>query len=195
MDNNKQSFRKKLILSLCIMTALIIISGIIGWVITTEIEKSNSVINNIHDLKEAELQLRKEEKNFLIRGYSTETFNQWQKARDDLYHILGKLEGMNALTSDEAGEFNLTNSELADVYKNFFDEIRSGNLTSSKITQYDKKFKEYGSRSLNLINNILNREQATLNKLELRSNILIILFTIAFVGIASILVMNVLKNL
>lgn len=177
------------------MTALIIISGIIGWVITTEIEKSNSVINNIHDLKEAELQLRKEEKNFLIRGYSTETFNQWQKARDDLYHILGKLEGMNALTSDEAGEFNLTNSELADVYKNFFDEIRSGNLTSSKITQYDKKFKEYGSRSLNLINNILNREQATLNKLELRSNILIILFTIAFVGIASILVMNVLKNL
>ncbi|MGC8653460.1 MAG: hypothetical protein ACP5US_05660 [Candidatus Kryptoniota bacterium] len=195
MSSSEQSFKRKLILSFSIMTALIICSGIIGWVITAEIEKTNSVINSMHLLKEAELQLRKEEKNFLIRGYSTATFNQWQKAKEDFYHILGKLEGMNALTADEIKGFDSTNSALANIYKNFFDDVRSGKLTDDQITKYDKEFKEYGSASLQLINNSLNRNQAILGKLELRSNILIVLFTIAFAAIASSLVISVLRNL
>jgi hypothetical protein len=195
MRKDEHSFKRKLILSFCIMTALIICSGIIGWVITAEIEKTNLVIDSIHLLKEAELQLRREEKNFLIRGYSTTSFNQWQKAKEDFHHILGKLEGMNALTPAEIIRFDSTNSELANIYKDFFEDIRSGKLTEDQMTKYDKKFKEYGSMSLQLINNILDRNQAILSKLELRSNVLIILFTIAFVGIASSLVISVLRNL
>ena len=66
--SDKNVLKKKLFITFTIMIILIFGSGVIGWILTQRVEKSNRIIDTIHLLKESELQLRREEKNLLLRG-------------------------------------------------------------------------------------------------------------------------------
>ena len=72
--------KKKLIITFTTIFILIIISGVLGWILTEQIENSEKIIEVVHSLKESELQLRREEKNLLIRGYSQQRYLRWQLA-------------------------------------------------------------------------------------------------------------------
>ena len=56
--------KKKIFITFFIIILLILCSGVLGWILTQKIESSNKVIDVVHKLKEAELQLRREEKTF-----------------------------------------------------------------------------------------------------------------------------------
>ncbi|MCL5268897.1 MAG: hypothetical protein M1469_12490 [Bacteroidetes bacterium] len=195
MQTPAQPLKKKVILSFSIIIILILCSGALGWEITQQIETTDKTTETVHLFKEAELQLRREEKNLLIRGYSVERFHRWQKAKEDFYQRLGELIGMKALNDDEINELKSSNSAMSDTYKEFFDDIKSGKLTETKSALYDYEFKKIGQRSLDLIDGILAREQAVSIKMDSRADLLIIVFLAVFVGTTSFLVINVLRNL
>lgn len=195
MESSPQRLKKKVILSFSIIIILILCSGALGWVITQQIEQGDKTTDTVHLFKEAELQLRREEKNLLIRGYSVERFHRWQEAKEDFYQRLGELIGLKALNDDEIKELKSSNSEMSDAYKDFFDDIKSGKLTENKAAQYDYQFKTIGQRSLGLIDSILAREQTISRELDSRADLLIIIFFVVFVGTTSFLVINVLRNL
>ncbi len=174
---------------------LILCSGALGWEITRHLERSSKTMEAVHLFKEAELQLRREEKNLLIRGYSVERFHNWQKAKEDFYQRLGELIGLKALTDKETGELKSSNSAMSDTYREFLDDIKSGKLTESKVARYDGEFKEIGRRSLRLIDGILAREQAVANGMDSKADILIVFFSVVFIGTTAFLVINVLRNL
>ena len=187
--------RKKIFITFSIMILLILGSGVLGWIFTQKIEKSDSITNTVHLLKEAELQLRREEKNLLIRGYSQQRYLRWQKAKEDFHQKFGELIGLKALTNNEISELKKDYTEMSDTYNKFFDEIRSDALSKDEIINYDTQFKSIGRKTIDLINSILSREQVVSAKTDSQADILIAVFLIVFVGTASFLIVNVLKYL
>ena len=187
--------RKKIFITFSIMILLILGSGVLGWIFTQKIEKSDSITDTVHLLKEAELQLRREEKNLLIRGYSQQRYLRWQKAKEDFHQKFGELIGLKALTNNEISELKKDYTEMSDTYNKFFDEIRSDALSRDEIIKYDTQFKNIGRKTIDLINSILSREQVVSAKTDSQADILIAVFLIVFIGTASFLIINVLKYL
>ncbi len=195
MEDSKIILRKKIIFSFVIIILLIIGSGILGLILTQQIETSNKIIDTIYQFKDAELQLRRQEKNLLIRGYSYQGFLKWQSAKEDFHRLFGKLIGLNALSENEINKINSNNSILSGTYNKFFDEIRSSKLTENEKTQYDEKFMKIGRSTIQIINNILANEQNISAQSDSETHILILVFWVVFVSTATFLIINVLKNL
>ena len=187
--------KKKLFITFTIMILLILFSGVLGWIFTSRIEKSGKIIDVVHLLKESELQLRREEKNLLIRGYSQQRYLRWQKAKEDFHQEFGELIGRKALNENEIKEIKNDYSEMSETYSKFFDDIRSNALDRDQIAKYDEQFKTIGRRTLEMINNILAREQTSASSTDSQADVLIVVFLIIFVATAGFLIVNVLKNL
>lgn len=187
--------RKKILITFSIMIFLILGSGVLGWIFTQKIEKSDSITDTVHLLKEAELQLRREEKNLLIRGYSQQRYLRWQQAKENFHQKFGELIGLKALTVTEINALKKDYTEMSDTYNKFFDEIRSNALIQDDIIKYDTQFKTIGRKTLEMINSILSREQVVSNKTDSQADILIAVFLIVFIATASFLIVNVLKYL
>ena len=187
--------KKKLFVTFTIMILLILGSGFLGWLLTNQIENSDKAIETVHMLKEAELQLRREEKNLLIRGYSQQRYLRWQKAKEDFHQKFGALMGMKVLTDTEINAIKTDYTEMSETYNNFFNEIRSNALDKNKIIKYDEQFKEIGRKTIDMINNILAREQETTSRKDTQSDILMAIFLVVFVATAGFLIVNVLKHL
>jgi hypothetical protein len=187
--------KKKLIVTFTVIILLIICSGILGWFFTGQIEKSGQIIDVVHSLKESELQLRKEEKNLLIRGYSQERYLRWQKAKEDFHRSFGELMGRKALNENEINTLKTDYSEMSDTYNKFFHKIRSTNLSQDELAQYDEQFKEIGRRTLKIINDILSREENVYTRTDSQADILIVIFVIVFVATTGFLIVNVIKHL
>ena len=190
-----QLLKKKLAFTFSIIIFLIICSGVLGWFLTKQIEKSDNIINVVHHLKEAELQLRGEEKNLLIRGFSQERYLRWQKAKESFHRSLGELIGLKALGETDVNVLSTDHSELSSIYNKFFDEIRTGALNQTEIAVYDEQFKLAGRKTLATIDNILSREQYTSSSTDTQADVLIVIFLIVFVATVSFLIVNVLKHL
>lgn len=187
--------KKKIFLTFSVIIILIFLSGILGWIITQKLEKSEKIINAVHSLKEAELQLRREEKNLLIRGYSKERYLRWQKAKENFHQRFGELMGMNALNELEIINIKKDYSEMSGIYNKFFDDIRSNTLTQNDKSNYDDQFREIGRKTLGMINSILSREQIISDNTDSQANILIVAFLIIFISAAGFLIVNVIKHL
>ncbi len=192
---NPNIFKKKLTVTFSIIIFLIVCSGVLGWFLTRQIESSDKIINVVHKLKEAELQLRGEEKNLLIRGFSQDRYLRWQKAKESFHRNFGELIGLKALTIIEINELSADHSELSGIYNKFFDEIRSGALSQNEIIKYDEQFKITGRKTLATIENILSREQKISSSTDTQADVLIVIFLIVFVATVSFLIVNVLKHL
>jgi CHASE3 domain sensor protein len=195
MEDSKKKLRKKIILSFSVMIILILGSGVLGWFLTQQIERSSKIIERVHLFKEAELQLRREEKNLLIRGYSQQRYLRWQKAKEDFHQLFGELIGLNALTGNEINNLKTDYTEMSDTYNKFFDEIRVSKLSEDEILKYDTQFKTIGRKTLEMINTILIREQEAETKNNLGTDIVIVIFIIIFAATAAFLIINVLKHL
>jgi hypothetical protein len=187
--------KKKIFITFSIIILLIFCSGVLGWILTQKIENSNKVIDVTHKLKEAELQLRREEKNLLIRGYSQLRYLRWQKAKEDFHQRFGELIGMKALNDTEITTIKADYTEMSGTYNKFFDEIRSNSLGQNEIIEYDEQFKKIGRRTLEMINSILLREQTVSASTDSQANILIIIFLVIFIATAGFLIVNVIKHL
>ena len=185
--------KRKIIITFTIMLVLIIGSGVLGWVLTRQIEKSNKITEVVHILKESELQLRREEKNLLIRGYSQDRFLRWQKAKEEFHQKFGELIGMNALNENETNELKSDYTEMSNDYNQFFDVIRTRTLTTDEIANYDQEFKKIGRKTLNMINSILSREHSVSSSKDTQADVLIAVFLVVFVITAGFLIVNVLK--
>ena len=187
--------KRRLFITFSIMLILIIGSGVLGWMLTRQIENSTKVIEVVHMLKESELQLRREEKNLLIRGYSQERYLRWQKANEDFHQKFGELIGLNALNQTEIDALKTDYTEMSDNYNQFFDDIRSNTLNQEQIARYDQEFKKTGRKTLEMINSILNREHDMSAGKEWQADILIVIFLIVFIVTAGFLIVNVLKHI
>ncbi len=177
------------------MLVLILMGGALGWILTQKIERNSKIVDVVHQFKEAELQLRREEKNLLIRGYSQERFLRWQNAKEQFHQRFGELMGMEALSDSEINEIKADYSEMSSTYNNFFEQIRSNALNQDGINKYSEQFKVIGRRTLGMINNILSREAQISAKTDSQADILIAAFTIIFVATSGFLIVNVLKHL
>ncbi len=195
MNGSSQHLKAKVIFSLSTIIVLILCSGALAWVITQRIEQSERTTDTAHMFKEAELQLRREEKNLLIRGYSAERFHRWQEAKGEFYQKLGELIGQKAVSDVEIAEFKSDNSEMSDAYRSFFDDIKSGTLTETEAAAYDLHFKTIGQRSIGRIDSILAREESISKGMDSRANLLTAVFFLVFIGTTSFLVINVLRSL
>jgi hypothetical protein len=193
--DDKNILKKKIFIAFTIMIILILGSGILGWILTQQVANSNKIIDTIHLLKESELQLRREEKNLLIRGYSQERYLRWQTAKEDFHQKFGELIGMKALTDNEMNAIKKDYSEMSETYKSFFDEILSKKLSQDEINNYDEQFKTIGRSTINMINNILAREQSTSDNKDSQADVVIVIFLIVFISTAGFLIVNVLKHL
>ncbi len=187
--------KRRIFITFSVMLVLIIGSGVLGWMLTRQIENSTRVIEVVHMLKESELQLRREEKNLLIRGYSQERYLRWQKAKEDFHQKFGELIGMKALKQNEINELKTDYTEMSDNYNQFFDDIRSSNLNQEQIARYDQEFKKTGRKTLEMINSIMNREHDMSAGKEWQADILIVIFLIVFIVTAGFLIVNVLKHI
>ena len=101
MREFQKTLKNRVIFSFVVIIILILISGILGWFLTKQVERSDSIIETVHKFKEDELQLRREEKNLIIRGYSQQRLERWQIAKEDFNQRFGELVGMGALSKDE----------------------------------------------------------------------------------------------
>ena len=192
---DQKILKKKIFITFTIMFLLILGSVVLGWVLTQQIEKSDNIVAVVHSLKESELQLRREEKNLLIRGYSQQRYLRWQKAKENFHQRFGELIGMGALTDAEINGVKKDYSEMSGTYKKFFHDIISKSLNQDEIIKYDEEFKTIGRKTLEMINNILSRESKLSASKDLQSDILIGLFLVVFVLTAGFLIVNVLKHL
>ena len=195
MREFQKTLKNRVIFSFVVIIILILISGILGWFLTKQVERSDSIIETVHKFKEDELQLRREEKNLIIRGYSHQRLERWQIAKEDFNQRFGELVGMGALSKDEIKKLKANISEMSKTYNQFFHDIQNHKLSNDEITQYDDHFKKLGRGSLVIIENILKNEMKNSTKVNSRTDVLIIIFSIVFVLIAAFLVVNVLKNL
>ena len=187
--------KKKLIITFTTIFILIIISGVLGWILTEQIENSEKIIEVVHSLKESELQLRREEKNLLIRGYSQQRYLRWQKAKENFHQNLGELIGRKALNEIEINTLKRDYTEMSDTYNKFFHEIRSDGLDREDIIKYDEQFKEIGRSTLKMINNILDREEKVSSRTNSQADILLVIFVAIFVLTTGFLIVNVIKQL
>ncbi len=192
---DQKILKKKIFITFTIMFLLILGSVVLGWVLTQQIEKSDNIVAVVHSLKESELQLRREEKNLLIRGYSQQRYLRWQNAKENFHQRFGELIGMGALTDAEINGVKKDYSEMSGTYKKFFHDIISKSLNQDEIIKYDEEFKTIGRKTLEMINNILSRESKLSASKDLQSDILIGLFLVVFVLTAGFLIVNVLKHL
>lgn len=195
MKEFQKVLKNKVIFSFVVIILLILISGVLGWLMTKQVERSDNIIETVHQFKEDELQLRREEKNLIIRGYSHQRLERWQNAKEDFNQRFGELIGMGALTQDEIKGLKSAISEMSDAYNHFFHDIQNHKLSDDEIAQYDTHFKKLGRGSLIIIDNILNNETEISKNVNSRTDLLIIIFSVLFVLIAAFLVVNVLKNL
>ena len=192
---DQKILKKKIFITFTIMFLLILGSVVLGWVLTQQIEKSDNIVAVVHSLKESELQLRREEKNLLIRGYSQQRYLRWQNAKENFHQRFGELIGMGALTDAEINGVKKDYSEMSGTYKKFFHDIISKSLNQDEIIKYDEEFKTIGRKTLEMINNILSRESKLSASKDLQSDILIGIFLVVFVLTAGFLIVNVLKHL
>jgi hypothetical protein len=193
--SDRNVLKKKIFITFTIMIILIFGTGVLGWILTKQVEKSTRIIDTIHLLKESELQLRREEKNLLIRGYSQDRYLRWQTAKEDFHQKFGALIGMGALTDTETNEIRTDYSEMSDTFKSFFNEILSKQLSQDEINNYDDQFKKIGRKTIEMINNILIREQSLSQQKDTQSDVLIVIFLVIFISTAGFLIVNVLKHL
>ncbi len=187
--------KKKIFITFSVMILLIVFSGALGWIFTQQIEKSNKIINTVHSLKEAELQLRREEKNLLISGFSEDRYLSWQTATENFHQCFGELKGMNALDSMEVDKISTDYSVMSDTYQKFFTQIRSGILSRDETAGFDAQFKQIGRETMEIINRIMVREQTLSAKTDWQASILIAVFLIVFVVTAGFLIIGVIRHL
>ena len=195
MKEFQKALKNKVIFSFVVIIILIFTSGALGWLLTKQVERSDSIIETVHQFKEDELQLRREEKNLIIRGYSHERLERWQIAKEDFNQRFGELVGMGALTKDEIKKLKATISEMSAAYNHFFHDIQNHKLSDDEIAQYDAHFKKLGRGSLVIIDTILKTETENSKSVDSTTDLLIIIFSVVFVLITAFLVVNVLKNL
>ena len=187
--------RKRIFTAFTIIIILILCGGALGWVLTEQIEKSNKIIDIAHLFKESELQLRREEKNLLIRGYSHDRYLRWAKAKEDFHQRFGELIGMEALSDTEITAIKADYSEMSKTYNNFFEQIRTDALNQDEIAKYNEQFKNIGRKTLKMMDDILQREQEMASKTDSKADMLIAIFLIIFVATSGFLIVNVLKHL
>ena len=84
---------------------------------------------------------------------------------------------------------------MSEIYREFFEDVKSGQMTESKSARYDAEFKAIGQQSLTIIDAALERGGSISKKMNSRADLLIIVFSIVFVGTTSFLVVNVLRSL
>jgi hypothetical protein len=193
--SDRNVLKKKIFITFTIMIILIFGTGVLGWILTKQVENSTRIIDTIHLLKESELQLRREEKNLLIRGYSQDRYLRWQTAKEDFHQKFGALIGMGALTDTETNEIRTDYSEMSDTFKSFFNEILNKQLSQDEINNYDDQFKKIGRKTIEMINNILIREQSLSQQKDTQADVLIVIFLVIFISTAGFLIVNVLKHL
>jgi hypothetical protein len=193
--SDRNVLKKKIFITFTIMIILIFGTGVLGWILTKQVENSTRIIDTIHLLKESELQLRREEKNLLIRGYSQDRYLRWQTAKEDFHQKFGALIGMGALTDTETNEIRTDYSEMSDTFKSFFNEILNKQLSQYEINNYDDQFKKIGRKTIEMINNILIREQSLSQQKDTQADVLIVIFLVIFISTAGFLIVNVLKHL
>jgi hypothetical protein len=187
--------KRKICFSFFIIIILIAFSGALGWILTQQFEECKKVMETVHSFKEAELQRRSEEKNFLLRGYSQQRLQAWQNAKMEFDQRFGELIGLKVLTESDINGIKTNNTEMSGVYNRFFEDIQSAKLSENKIAYYDAQFKISGQRTSEIIKNILAREHEEQIKNSSRTNFLIIIFLIVFSIAATFLAINVIKNL
>ncbi len=195
MQGSRESLKKKIGISFSIIIILILCSFVLGWVITEKIEENDGAIATIHQFKEQELQLRRIEKNLLIRGYSQDRVAQWQMTNENFHRTFGHLIGLKALDTTEVDELRILNSQTSEVYKDFFERLRTAALETNQLAHYDETFKAMGRRSLEIIDAVLAKQENVAKAMDSRSQTLIVVFALVFIGTTSFLVVNVLKNL
>ena len=188
--SNPKILKKKITITFVVVILLILFSGVLGWKLTQQIERSDKIIATVHTL-----QLRREEKNLLIRGYSQQRYLRWQNAKENFHQRFGELIGMEALSDTEKNAIKSDYSEMSSTYNNFFHELKTNSLSQDKIITYDEQFKKIGRKTIEMINEILNREKELSNKTDWQANILIAIFIIIFIATTSFLIVNVIKHL
>ena len=102
---------------------------------------------------------------------------------------------MGALTDTEMNEIKTDYSEMSDTFKSFFNEILSKQLSQEEIINYDEQFKTIGRKTIEMINNILAREQSVSQVKDTQADVLIVIFLVIFISTAGFLIVNVLKHL
>ncbi len=195
MEESQVIFKRKLIAALILMIILIIAGSVMGWIITRDAEKNDRIIETIHRFKEAELEIRREEKNLIIRGYLDRRFDRWQKAMSDFTQIFGELIGLEQLSDAEIKEIKSRISEMSKVYNEFIHEIQSHQPSEEEILQYDIKFKNIGRESIGLIETKIKLIEEKIENAESRTYILIAIFTLVFLTIGFYLVISTIKQL
>jgi hypothetical protein len=84
---------------------------------------------------------------------------------------------------------------MSDTFKSFFNEILSKQLSQDEINNYDDQFKKIGRKTIEMINNILIREQSLSQQKDTQADVLIVIFLVIFISTAGFLIVNVLKHL
>lgn len=173
--------KKQIVISLVVMITLLVAGSIFGWLTSRSLEKSDSILTKTHRLKEAELEVRRQEKNLLIRGFLQEEFNNWQKAKKNLAEILADLNSLEALDSLDILEMDEHLSRRNEISVDFIKNLESGILTQDQKNQFDNEFKKIGRQTIDVIDRIVEKKQIESGNLQSRFNIIIIVLSIFFI--------------
>jgi methyl-accepting chemotaxis protein len=176
------TIKGRLILGLGIIIIMIAFIGISVRNFIYEIKKSDNIVITAKCMKIEILESRREEKNLIIRGIVEEHIDKWNKAIERFQDKANELKGLNGINGEEFSELDKGLSDFKDVFSSFISDLKlKGKLNKEETEDYDKKFKVFGRKAIEILDKIVKRTETT--SLEKEKSLFNLLYLIIFISI------------
>lgn len=112
------------------------------------------------------LEMRREEKNLIIRGFVEEHVKKWESAANRFDSLTTKLQSIKGMSAQENGTLKQGINEFKGIFANFISDLKTkGKFSTEDADNYDKKFKTFGRKAIAIIDGIITHtETASLKK-------------------------------
>lgn len=135
-------------------------------VLIKQIKTANNIVITAKNMKVEILEMRREEKNLIIRGFVEEHVKKWESAANRFDSLTTKLQSIKGMSQDENGTLKQGITEFKSIFGDFISDLKAKEKFSTEdADNFDKKFKTFGRKAISIIDGIIiHTETVSLKK-------------------------------
>jgi methyl-accepting chemotaxis protein len=157
-------------------------------ILIKNLKTANEIVITAKNMKIEILEMRREEKNLIIRGFVEEHVKKWEKAVNRFDSLTTKLNSIKGMSQEENGTLKQGINEFKSIFENFISDLKIKEKFSSEDAEnFDKKFKTFGRKAIAILDGIIvhtesvSQKKETLYGIYITSGFLFMILVVMFV--------------
>jgi methyl-accepting chemotaxis protein len=177
------TIKGRLLLGFGITFTIVLSIFITFWIFICEVKQSDAIVVTSKNLKIEMLELRREEKNLIIRGFVDEHVQKWNLAAKRFELQTAMLQSQKGITGEELKILYAGIFDFKEVFTKFTTDLKSkGSFGESETDDYDQEFKIFGRKAISIVDDIIIRTEKNFLQKEKQFRLFITAGFLLFAG-------------